>query len=70
MRQWTDKMRRKQQRQQSHQWALYFDRRDWWRIGLELRRRWWAETTFDSDPPSVELVRLIRSTIARADAPG
>jgi hypothetical protein len=45
----------------------------WFGMPLELRRRWWDETTYGRDPPSEDLIKAVveyhASTIDGRPAP-
>jgi hypothetical protein len=36
-----------------------FQREEWFRLPLELRRRWWRDTDYGKRPPSPEMVEAI-----------
>lgn len=41
----------------------YFTREEWFSIPLKLRQRWWRETNFSREPPSIELEEAIRCVL-------
>lgn len=41
----------------------YFTREQWFALPLELRRRWWKETDWGANTPSVELLQEIMACI-------
>jgi hypothetical protein len=44
---------------------MRFDRKDWFRLPLELRRRWWRETNYGTRAAPQELVELLTEEISR-----
>jgi hypothetical protein len=40
-----------------------FDRKDWFRLPIWLRRRWWAATDYGARAAPPELIALIEETL-------
>jgi hypothetical protein len=51
-----------------HIWDEMFSPKDWWKLDLAMRSRWWLETNYDRTPPSAELVALIRNELRMNEA--
>lgn len=37
---------------------------EWWKLSIDVRRRWWTETDYGTKPPSPELVQLVRDKLS------
>jgi hypothetical protein len=46
---------------------MKFDREDWFRLPLELRRRWWVETDYGAHEAPPELIALIEESINKEE---
>jgi hypothetical protein len=46
-----------------------FTRQQWYKLPLELRRRWWAGTDYGKNPPSPELKQAIVDAVKKIHIP-
>jgi hypothetical protein len=49
---------------------MKFNRKDWFQLPLELRRRWWVETDYGAREAPPELIELIEETINKENENG
>jgi hypothetical protein len=45
-------------------WELPFNDREWFTLPMTLRERWWKETGSSKNPPSADLVEVIKAALS------
>lgn len=50
----------------AEQMRLYFKHEDFQRLPHMLKRRWWSETNYGTEIPSVELMEAIKCALEQA----